>query len=98
VARSTDRQRSNGWCRTCSTSTSRTPDAAIVWNTLTRGPISAGYVPLDDRSGIDLAAMITTLRDVGYDGWFTVHQPLQPGQAVEDAIRESYGALAEVVS
>jgi sugar phosphate isomerase/epimerase len=74
------------------------PDAPIVWNTLTRGPIAAGYVPLDDRSAIDVADMIASLRSVGYDGWFTVHQPLQPGQAVEDAIRETHAALAGLIA
>jgi sugar phosphate isomerase/epimerase len=74
------------------------PDAPIVWNTLTRGPIAAGYVPLDDRSAIDVAEMIAALHDVGYDGWFTVHQPLQPGQAVPDAIRDTHTALAGLVA
>ena len=74
------------------------PDAPIVWNTLTRGPITADYVPLDDRSAIDVSEMIAALCDVGYDGWFTVHQPLQPGQAVEDAIRESHAALVGLIA
>jgi sugar phosphate isomerase/epimerase len=74
------------------------PEAPIVWNTLTRGPIAAGYVPLDDRSAIDVHEMIAALREVGYDGWFTVHQPLQPGQAVADAIRETHAALAGLIA
>ena len=65
----------------------------VVWNTLTRGPVAAEYVPLDDRAGIDATEMVAALRDVGYDGWFTVHQPLQPGQSVEAAVRASHRAL-----
>lgn len=71
------------------------PGGPVVWNTRTRGPVAAEYVPLDDRSGIDLAEIVGALRDVGYDGWFTVHQPLQPGQSVEDAVRASARALAK---
>ena len=70
----------------------------VVWNTLTRGPVAAEYVPLGDRSGIDVTEVVAALRDVGYDGWFTVHQPLQPGQSVEDAVRESHGALSALVA
>jgi sugar phosphate isomerase/epimerase len=70
----------------------------VVWSTLTRGPVAAEYAPLGDRSAIDVAVIVAALREVGYDGWFSVHQPLQPGQSVEDAIRESHDALAELVS
>ena len=42
--------------------------------------------------------MIAALKDVGYDGWFSIHQPLQPGQRVEDAIRESHAAVAHLIA
>lgn len=70
------------------------PGGSIVWKTLARGPIAAEYVPLQDSSGIDLAALVSTLRDAGYGGWFTIHQPLMPGQSVADAIRQAYAAAA----
>jgi sugar phosphate isomerase/epimerase len=74
------------------------PGGPIVWQTLTRGPVAADYVPLQDSSGIDVAAMISALGDVGYDGWFTIHQPLRPDQSVAEAVREAYGAVARLVA
>jgi sugar phosphate isomerase/epimerase len=70
------------------------PGGSIVWKTLARGPIAAEYVALQDPSGINLAALVSTLRDAGYGGWFTIHQPLMPGQSVADAIRQAYAAAA----
>ena len=74
------------------------PGGPIVWQTLTRGPVAADYVPLQDSSGIDVAAMISALGDVGYDGWFTIHQPLRPGQSVAEAVREAQAAVARLVA
>ena len=63
----------------------------VVWRPTTGEPVAAEYAPVGDRSAIDVHEMIAALRDVGYDGWFTVHQPLQPGQSVEDAIQDRAG-------
>ena len=60
--------------------------------------MAARYVPVGDRSGIDVSEMIATLRDVGYDGWFSVHQPLQEGETVEHAIRDAYAAVAPLIA
>lgn len=69
----------------------------VVWRPRGRGPVAATYVPLDDASGIDVREVISALRDVGYAGWFSVHQPLQPGETVEAAIRDAYAALAPLL-
>jgi sugar phosphate isomerase/epimerase len=69
----------------------------VVWRPIGRGPVAAEYASLGDRAAIDVAEIVSALRDVGYDGWFSVHQPLQPGQSVEDAIRESHVALGDLV-
>lgn len=74
------------------------PDGSVVWPTRTRGPVAAEYVPLGDRiNGIDVAELIAALRDVGYDGWFTIHQPLLEGQRPEEAIREAYAAVGPLI-
>jgi sugar phosphate isomerase/epimerase len=70
----------------------------VVWRPTNGDPVAAEYVPVGDHSAIDVREMIAALRDVGYDGWFSVHQPLQPGQSVEDAIRDSRAALAGLVA
>ncbi|MGE3273223.1 MAG: sugar phosphate isomerase/epimerase family protein [Chloroflexota bacterium] len=75
-----------------------TPDGPVTWRSRTGGPeVRAAYAPIGDRTAIDVSEMISALRDVGYDGWFSIHQPLQPGQTVEEAIRESYAAVGHLV-
>jgi len=70
----------------------------VVWRPTNGDPVAAEYVPVGDHSAIDVREMIAALKDVGYDGWFSIHQPLQPGQSVEDAIRDSHAAVAHLVS
>ena len=73
-------------------------DGPVRWRHRDGGPeVRAEYAPVGDRSAIDVGELIAALRDVGYDGWFTVHQPLQPGQTVEQAIRESYAAVGPLI-
>jgi sugar phosphate isomerase/epimerase len=69
----------------------------VVWRPLGRGPVAAAYAPIGDRSAIDVSETIAALRDVGYDGWFSIHQPLQPGQSVAETIREAHEAVASLV-
>jgi sugar phosphate isomerase/epimerase len=68
------------------------PGGSVVWKTFARGPVAAEYLPLKDPSGINLAALVSALRNAGYGGWFTVHQPLMPGQSVADAVHEAHAA------
>ena len=56
------------------------------------------YAPIGDRSPIDVTETIAALRDVGYEGWFSIHQPLQPGQSVADAIREAHEAVGSLIA
>jgi sugar phosphate isomerase/epimerase len=69
------------------------PNGDVVHATRRRGPVPAFYVPIPDRSGVDLGLVIGGLKRVGYDGWFTVHQPLLAGQTVPDAMAEAYEAI-----
>jgi sugar phosphate isomerase/epimerase len=60
-----------------------------VFRTRLRGPVALDYVALDDPSGIDVRPLVDALNAAGYDGWFTVHQPLRDGQTVPRAIDEA---------
>lgn len=73
------------------------PGGPVVWRPTNGEAVEADYVPVGDHSAIDVREMILALKDVGYDGWFSIHQPLYPGQSVEDAIRDSYDAVAHLV-
>ena len=65
------------------------PQGEHCFPTRRRGDVRLTYVPLDDPSGIDAATLVAALETAGYDGWFTVHQPLRHGQSVENAIDEA---------
>jgi len=73
------------------------PEGDVVHPTRRRGGVPAFYVPIDDRSAIDVGMIVDNLKRVGYDGWFTAHQPLRPGQTVADAIAEGYAAIAPLL-
>jgi sugar phosphate isomerase/epimerase len=70
----------------------------VVWRPMNGEAVAAEYAPVGDHTAIDVREMIAALKDVGYDGWFSIHQPLQPGQSVADAIRDSHAAVAALVS
>jgi len=65
------------------------PAGSHVFQSRRRGPVALEYVPLDGRDGFDWAELVGALRDAGYDGWVTVHQPLRRGQTVGDAVAEA---------
>jgi sugar phosphate isomerase/epimerase len=74
------------------------PGGPVVWNTLTHGPVAAEYLPLGDTTGLAIAEMIVALQAVGYNGWFSIHQPLQAGQTVPAAIQEAQQALSSLIN
>ena len=51
-----------------------------------RGDVGVEFLPLADGRGIDIGPVVEALRDVGYRGWFTVHQPCLADQSVEEAV------------
>jgi sugar phosphate isomerase/epimerase len=63
------------------------PSSPIVFNSRRVGPTHLRYVPIDDPAGIDIRPLIDTLHDAGYEGWFTVHQPLFEGENIDHAMR-----------
>jgi len=63
------------------------PASPIVFTSRRHGPVHLSYVPIDDPAGIDIRPLIETLHKVGYEGWFTVHQPLFEGQKLDAAMR-----------
>lgn len=63
------------------------PTSPIIFHSRNVGPSHLSYVRIDDPSGIDIRPLIETLHEVGYDGWFTVHQPLFDGENIDDAMQ-----------
>jgi sugar phosphate isomerase/epimerase len=57
------------------------PAAPQLVNT-NRGPVHYHRLAVGDEGGIDFARFFAAIKDVGYDGWVTSHQPSLPGQEV----------------
>ncbi len=62
------------------------PESPVLFPTRCTGPVAVRFLALDDPSGIDPRPLVEALRQVGYEGWFSVHQPLLDGETVDDAI------------
>ena len=73
------------------------PAGSHRFPTRARGVVLIRYVPLDAPSEIPAGPLIEYLRQSGYDGWVTVHQPLLDGQAVPDAIAEAARVFGPLV-
>ncbi|MBT5667810.1 MAG: sugar phosphate isomerase/epimerase, partial [Rhodospirillaceae bacterium] len=69
----------------------------VTFDTRRKGPVGIRFIPIDAPGGIDLPPLIHTLNDVGYDGWFTVHQPLLEGQSVDAVIRQSAAFISPLL-
>lgn len=69
----------------------------VTFDTRRKGPVGIRFIPIDASGGIDLPPLIQALKDVGYDGWFTVHQPLLEGQSVDAIIRQSAAFISPLL-
>ena len=65
------------------------PEGTHVFKTWRRGPVPVEYAALDDKGGIDVEPLIDALKNAGYDGWISVHQPLRAGQDVAREIEHA---------
>jgi sugar phosphate isomerase/epimerase len=73
------------------------PDGGMPHPTRRLGLVRGTYVPVGDTTAIDVRAEVAGLKAIGYDGWFTIHQPLRPGQSVPEAVAEAYDAVAPLL-
>ena len=66
------------------------PKSNVVFPTRSQGPVGIEFLPLFDERGIDLAPIMSAVKEyVAEPLWFTLHQPQLPGQDLEQAIREA---------
>ncbi|HEX2034873.1 MAG TPA: sugar phosphate isomerase/epimerase [Chloroflexota bacterium] len=68
------------------------PGGAMVAGTR-RGTVTIDQIPLDDRRGIDLDLVFAGLREIGWQGYVTVHQMLLPGQDTATEARRHREAI-----
>ena len=60
-----------------------------VFKTNINGNVKVTYTPLNDDRGISISTLLNLLNKLGYEDWFTIHQPLLPNQTVKEAIKEA---------
>ena len=72
--------------------------SSATFNTRCNGPVGIRFLPIDDPGGIDLPPLVRTLKEIGYEGWFTIHQPLLEGQGVDAVIRQSAAFIAPLLN
>jgi len=65
----------------------RDPSSSMTFNSRRQGPVPMRFTALNDPDGIPAAPLVKRLRGTGYDGWFTVHQPLRDNEDADDAMR-----------
>ena len=73
-------------------------DGAITLPTWCRGPVSFDLQPVHEPGGVDFAAVVSGLRDVGYEGYVTVHQSSPEGEAPETSARKTAQFLRALIS
>jgi sugar phosphate isomerase/epimerase len=73
------------------------PESATLFPTRCKGPVAVRFLAIDDPSGIDPRPLVEALKQGGYQGWFSVHQPLLDGETVEDAIRAASDLFLPIV-
>lgn len=74
------------------------PGSPIGFPTRRRGHVAVRYAPIDDAGAIDVRLVVAALKDAGYDGWFTIHQPLRDGETVEGSLAAAMDCLGPLVS
>ena len=72
------------------------PKGSMTLNTWVRGPAPHDPVPLQEKGGIDFPVIMSTLKELGYDGYVTVHQAFAELMEPEDAARQSYDYLTSI--
>lgn len=74
-------------------------DGNITLNTWCRGPVSFDVIPIPQAGGINFPAVFRGLKEIGYDGLFTVHQSgPEPGQgSPEDSAKATASYLKELM-
>jgi sugar phosphate isomerase/epimerase len=60
-----------------------------VFKTNRNGNVKVTYTSLNNDRGVPILNLLNSLNKLGYEDWFTIHQPLLPRQTVEEAIKEA---------
>ncbi len=62
-----------------------------------RGSVRYHRLAIGDEAGIDFVCFCAAIKEVGYNGWVTSHQPSLAGQSVGALAAKVYGYLAAMI-
>ena len=73
-------------------------DGAVTLDTWCRGPVAFDIIQIHESGGIDFQEVITGLRQIGYDGTYTVHQCAPEGMTPYDSAAATANFLRDLHS
>ena len=72
------------------------PEGPVPWETWCRGAVRFRRLALWEPGGVDFACVLDGLRQVGYNGYVTVHQPAENGGSPYEAAKRSAEFLRQL--
>ena len=74
------------------------PHGSAVVQTWKKGPVRLDHIGLWEKGGVHGEEVFRALREIGYQGYVTVHQAFEGVMSVEDAVRKSREYLQPLIS
>jgi sugar phosphate isomerase/epimerase len=65
------------------------PKGATAVRTWKKGPVTVDHIGLWEKGGVDCERVFGALREIGYQGYVTVHQAFEGVMSAEDAVRRT---------
>ena len=74
------------------------PQGEAAVQTWKKGAVRLDHIGLWEKGGVQGEAVFAALREIGYQGYVTVHQAFEGVMSVEEAVRRSHAYLLPLVS
>ena len=74
------------------------PQGSTVVKTWKKGPVRLDHIGLWEKGGVNSEEVFGALREIGYQGYVTIHQAFEGVMSVEDAVRKSREYLQPLIS
>jgi len=74
------------------------PQGAATVQTWKKGPVRLDHIGLWEKGGVQGKAIFAALREIGYQGYVTIHQAFEGVMSVEEAVRRSREYLLPLLS
>jgi sugar phosphate isomerase/epimerase len=74
------------------------PNGSAAVETWRKGKVPLDHIGIWEKGGVDYDAVAAALREIGYQGYVTVHQAFGDVMPVEDAVRRSREHLTRILT